>query len=302
MRLLVLGKHGQVGWELQRALAPLGEIISLSRLEADLATPGMAAAAVAELAPDVVVNAAAYTAVDTAEADPEQAARVNSGAVGELARQAKAGYFLLVHYSSDYVFNGRKAGLYVEDDETDPLGIYGLTKRDGEDAVRQSGCRHLIFHTSWVHAARGRNFVRRILQLAAERQVLSIVSDQVGAPTSAELIADVTAHAIRQTMATELSRNSLNGTYHLSSLGEASWFELAQFIVGEAVARGAALRLVPDAITPIPSYAYPTAAVRPANSRLDTRKLRESFGLSLPAWQSGVTRTVNEILERGDHA
>ena len=290
MRLLVLGKNGQVGWELQRALAPLGEVIALGRAEADLENPAQLRNAVIAAGPGVIVNAAAYTAVDKAESEPERADRINHRAVAELAAMAAERGALLVHYSTDYVFDGRKSGPYIETDATAPRSVYGRTKLAGEAAIAASGVRHLIFRTSWVHSGRGSNFIRTMLRLAAERDSLRVVADQTGAPTSAELIADVTAQAI--------AANLASGTYHLAAAGEASWHGLARFVIAEALAAGVPLKTTPDAVAPVTTADYPTPAARPANSRLDTAKLRTALAITLPDWRDGARRSVTELIER----
>ncbi|GLT24061.1 NAD(P)-dependent oxidoreductase [Zoogloea oryzae] len=297
MKILLLGKNGQVGWELQRSLAPLGEVIALDHdgapgLSGDFAQPESLAATVRDVAPDLIVNAAAHTAVDKAESEPELARAINALAPGVLAREAAALGALLVHYSTDYVFDGSGNAPWVEDAPTGPLSVYGATKREGEQLIRDSGCRHLIFRTSWVYAARGGNFAKTMLKLAAERDALTIIDDQHGAPTGAELLADVTAHAARMTLVSP----DLAGTYHLAAGGETTWHGYARHVIEFARARGVAIKVAPDAIRPVPTSAFPTPAKRPANSRLDTRKLQQAFGLVLPPWQSGVERMLNEIL------
>lgn len=297
MKILLLGKNGQVGWELQRSLAPLGEVIALDHdgapgLSGDFAHPESLAATVRDVAPDLIVNAAAHTAVDKAESEPELARAINALAPGVLAREAAALGALLVHYSTDYVFDGSGNAPWTEDAPTGPLSVYGATKREGEQLIRDSGCRHLIFRTSWVYAARGGNFAKTMLKLAAERDALTIIDDQYGAPTGAELLADVTAHAARMTLANP----ELAGTYHLAAGGETTWHGYARHVIEFARARGVAIKVAPDAIRPVPTSAFPTPAKRPANSRLDTRKLQQAFGLVLPPWQSGVERMLNEIL------
>jgi dTDP-4-dehydrorhamnose reductase len=298
MKLLLLGATGQVGWELQRALALLGELIAPGRnaegLCGDLARPDELARTVAALQPDVIVNAAAHTAVDRAEAEPDLARLLNATAPAALAAEAERCGAWLVHYSSDYVFDGSGSAPRAEDDATGPLSVYGRTKLEGEQAIRDSGCRHLIFRTSWVYAARGGNFARTMLRLAAERDRLSIVSDQIGAPTGAELIADVTAHALRAAS----QQPDLAGTYHLAAAGETSWHGYAGFVIEHARSRGLPIRVAPDAIAAVASDAFPTAARRPLNSRLDTRRLQQRFGLRLPPWQQGVERMLAEVLDR----
>ncbi|MFN3297587.1 dTDP-4-dehydrorhamnose reductase [Caldimonas sp.] len=297
MKVLLLGKNGQVGWELQRALAPLGEVVALDRhghdgLCGDLTQLDSLAATVRTLRPDVIVNAAAHTAVDRAESEPALAALLNATAAGVLAREAAALGAWLVHYSTDYVFDGSGDRARREDDPTGPLSVYGRSKLEGEQLIAQSGCRHLIFRTSWVYAARGGNFAKTMLRLAGERERLTVVNDQIGAPTGAELIADVTAHALRAVQ----ERPGLSGLYHLVAAGETSWFDYARHVIEWARARGHAVRVAPQAIEPVPTTAFPTPARRPLNSRLDTTRLREAFGLVLPPWQHGVDRMLAEIL------
>ncbi len=297
MKILLLGKNGQVGWELQRSLAPLGEVIALGHagaagLAGDFAQPESLAATVRAVAPGLIVNAAAHTAVDKAESEPELARAINAQAPAVLAREAAALGALLVHYSTDYVFDGSGSAAWVEDAPTGPLSVYGATKLAGEEAIRASGCRHLILRTSWVFAARGGNFAKTMLRLAAERDRLTVIDDQHGAPTGAELLADVTAHAARATLANP----PLGGTYHLAAAGETTWHGYARHVIEAARARGVPLKVAADAIVPVATSAFPTPARRPANSRLDTRKLRHAFGLVLPAWQQGVERMLDEIL------
>ncbi|WP_137918287.1 dTDP-4-dehydrorhamnose reductase [Hydrogenophaga sp. 2FB] len=299
MKILLLGKNGQVGWELQRSLAPLGGLVALDRhsTEADggcgdLSQPQRLRETVLRLRPDVIVNAAAHTAVDRAESEPELARTVNTVAPGALAEAAHAVGALLVHYSTDYVFDGSGDAPWREDAATAPLSVYGATKRDGEDRVRASGARHLIFRTSWVYAARGGNFARTMLRLAQERERLTVIDDQWGAPTGADLIADVTAHAIRQT----LREPTCAGTYHLCAAGETTWNGYARFVLDTARALKPELALKAQEVAPVPTTAFPTPARRPLNSRLDTRRLRDTFGLALPHWQTGVRRMLAEIL------
>ncbi|MBF8723042.1 dTDP-4-dehydrorhamnose reductase [Pseudomonas guariconensis] len=295
MKILLLGKDGQVGWELQRSLAPLGEVLALnSRSEGycgDLADlPGLART-VQDWAPDVIVNAAAYTAVDKAESEREQAFRVNAEAVGVLAEAAAASGALLVHYSTDYVFPGQGVTPWRETDDVGPLNVYGQSKLAGEQAIQASGCKHLVFRTCWVYAARGNNFARTMLRLASERDTLGVIDDQFGAPTGAELIADVTAHAI---VATRRDA-ALSGLYHLAAAGETTWCGYARFVLEQAAAAGVALKVSAEAVNALTTDAYPTPAKRPANSRLDTHKLEKAFGLRLPEWQQGVARMLTEI-------
>ncbi|MEC5384390.1 dTDP-4-dehydrorhamnose reductase [Uliginosibacterium sp. H3] len=296
MRVLLLGKGGQVGWELQRALAPLGELVALdfdsTDLCGDFTNPAGLAETVRAVRPDVIVNAAAHTAVDKAESEPELARVINATAPGVLATEAASLGALLVHYSTDYVFDGGGERPWREDDATGPLSVYGSTKLEGEQLIAASGCQYLIFRTSWVYAARGGNFAKTMLRLAAEREKLTVINDQFGAPTGADLLADVTAHAIRAVR----TQPALAGTYHLVASGVTSWHEYAQHVIGFALAKGQTLKLGVSDIAPVATSAFPTPARRPANSRLDTGKLRESFGLELPAWQQGVDRMLTEFL------
>lgn len=293
MRLLLLGADGQVGWELRRSLAPLGAVMAPGRRDgADLAQPDELLAIARQLAPDVIVNAAAYTAVDKAESERALAHTINAEAPGALARAAAATGAWLLHYSSDYVFDGSGNHARTEDSPTGPLSAYGAGKLAGEELIRASGCRHLILRTSWVYAARGANFARTMLKLASERDQMKVVDDQIGAPTGAELLADLSALMLRAAMA----RPALAGTYHASASGETSWCAYARHVIGWARARGVALRTAPEAVLPIPSSDYPTPARRPLNSRLDTARLRSAFGVELPAWQSGVERMLAEVL------
>lgn len=296
MRILLFGRNGQVGWELQRALAPLGELVALGsdsrELAADFARPEALAATVEAVAPDVIVNAAAHTAVDRAESEPDLARAINATAPGVLARAAAARGAWLVHYSTDYVFDGSGRAAWTEDSPTGPLSVYGRTKLEGEQAIRASGAHHLIFRTSWVYAARGGNFAKTMLRLARERDRLTVIDDQIGAPTGAELLADVTAHALR----TARARPELAGTYHAVAGGETSWHGYACHVIARAREAGQPIRVAADAIAPVPSSAFPTAARRPANSRLDSSKLRATFELVLPDWRTGVDRMLGEIL------
>lgn len=291
-RILLLGGNGQVGWELCRALAPLGELHAPDRQEVDLYRPETLAHTVKRWQPDVIVNAAAYTAVDKAETEQEEARTLNSSAPAILASEACRTGALLVHYSTDYVFDGSGNRPRAEAEPTAPLNVYGLTKLAGENAIRESGARHLIFRTSWVYASRGSNFPRTILQLAQEKERLSVIDDQWGAPTGADLIADITAHAIRQALDTK----GFEGTYHVAASGETSWWGYARWIIDTARAARPEWPWKVQSVEPIPSSEYPTPARRPANSRLDTSRLKQTFGLTLPEWQAGVQRLLAEIL------
>jgi dTDP-4-dehydrorhamnose reductase len=293
MKLLVLGRDGQVGTALTKILAPLGEIVALGRDGADLSQPDRLTALVAREQPDVIINAAAYTAVDKAESEPELARLVNTEAPAALARAAAEAGAWLIHYSTDYVFDGEKAGPYVEDDATAPLNVYGETKRDGELAIAEVGGNHLIFRTSWVHAPGQANFIAKILGLAQSRDELKVIDDQIGSPTSARLIAEVTLRALEQI---NRGRPLEAGIYHLTSMGETSWNGYARFVVGEALRRGVALRTSPERVLPVPSSAFPSAARRPRNSRLATHKLRTTLGIELPDWQSDALGTLDTLI------
>ena len=297
MKILLLGKNGQVGWELQRSLQPLGEVVALDRHSApwcgDLLQPAQLAETVRTLAPDVIVNAAAYTAVDKAESDSAAARTINADAVAVLAREALALGAWLVHYSTDYVFNGDGSQPWREDDATGPLSVYGQTKLEGEQAIARSGAKHLVFRTSWVYAARRGNFANTMLRLAQEREQLAVIDDQWGAPTGAELIADVTAQALRGAMASE---EDLSGIYHLVAAGETTWNRYAQFVLEQAKQINPALNLRAREVRAVETAAFPTPARRPNNSRLNTEKLQQRFSLALPQWQAGVQRMLQEIL------
>ncbi|KII31004.1 dTDP-4-dehydrorhamnose reductase [Pseudomonas fluorescens] len=297
MKILLLGKDGQVGWELQRSLRPLGELIALGRhgvdgLSGDLTDLAALRETIRKVQPDVIVNAAAYNAVDTAESEPDQANLVNAQAIQVLADEARDVGAWLVHYSTDYVFDGQGQVPWLEGDEPQPLNRYGESKLAGERAVQASGCRYLLFRTSWVYSARGGNFAKTMLRLGKEREKLNVIVDQVGAPTGADLIADITVLALQQA----LKRPELSGLYHLAAAGEVSWYGYACHVLDFAKANGESLAV--QAIEPIEATAYPTAARRPLNSRLNTQKLRDNFSLHLPDWQSGVTRMLREVLNK----
>jgi dTDP-4-dehydrorhamnose reductase len=297
MKILLFGAGGQVGWELQRALQPLGEIVAVGRSHggrpADFAQPASLAAILAAEQPDVVVNAAAHTAVDRAESEPKLAHAINAEAPGVLARGAAALGAWLVHYSTDYVFDGAGDAPRDEQAPTAPLSVYGRSKLAGEEQIRASGCRHLILRTSWVYGARGGNFAKTMLKLAGTRTELKVIDDQIGAPTGADLLADLAAQMIPAARRDP----ALAGTYHAAAAGFTSWHGYAAFVFEEARRRGATLALPPAGLKAIPTREYPTPAPRPLNSRLDTRKLRAAFGLHLPAWQTGVARMLDEILQ-----
>ena len=295
MKILLLGKNGQVGWELQRSLAVLGDLVALDRHSqpcGDLSRPEQLAGTVRALRPDVIVNAAAHTAVDKAEGEAALARTLNAIAPAALAQAARETGAWLVHYSTDYVFDGSGTRPWQEGDATGPLGVYGQTKLEGEQAIAASGCRHLIFRTSWVYAARGGNFAKTMLRLAQERERLTVIDDQHGAPTGADLIADVTAHALR----TALQNPELSGLYHLVAGGETTWHGYARHAIARARAMRPDLAWKVGDIAPVPTSAFPTPARRPHNSRLNTQKLQQAFGLTLPHWQGGVDRLLAEVL------
>ncbi len=299
MKILLLGKNGQVGWELQRSLAPLGELVALDRsgdaargLCGDLQDLNGLRETVRTLRPDVIVNSAAHTAVDKAESETDLARRLNAEAPAVLAEAANAIGAWLVHYSTDYVFDGSGERPWVEDAPTGPLSVYGQTKLDGERAIAAACERHLILRTSWVYAARGSNFAKTMLRLAADRERLTVIDDQFGAPTGAEQIADVTSHAIRQV----LQRPQDAGTYHLAAAGETTWNGYARHVIDTARRVRPEHALAVREVAAVPTSAFPTPARRPHNSRLDTTRLQQTFGLRLPAWQQGVDRMLTEIL------
>jgi dTDP-4-dehydrorhamnose reductase len=298
MKILLLGRGGQVGWELQRSLSVLGDVVGLGSdaahnpngLCGDLTDLDGLARTVEQVRPDVIVNAAAHTAVDKAESEPELARTINALAPAMLAQAATKIGAWLVHYSTDYVFDGSGTTPWKETDRTGPLSVYGQTKLEGEQAVASTP-KHLILRTSWVYATRGGNFAKTMLRLAGEREALTVINDQFGAPTSAELLADVTAHALRQLQ----DQPALAGLYHCIASGETTWHGYAQFVLGQAQALGLSLKAGPAQVAPTPTSSYPTPAKRPLNSRLDTGKLQAAFGLTLPHWQVGVARMLTEI-------
>jgi len=298
VKILLLGKRGQLGWELQRSLASLGEIVALSSDSqnycGDLTNLQGLADTVRQVKPDIIVNAAAHTAVDKAESEPELARIINTEAPAVLAREANLLGAWLIHYSTDYVFDGGGARPWKETDATGPLGVYGATKLAGEQAIQESGCKYLVFRTSWVYGTRGNNFAKTMLRLAVERESLTVIDDQVGAPTGADLLADVTAHTI-----SSVQKNSeLGGLYHLVAAGETTWHGYARFVIDFARENGHELKTMSESITPVPTTSFPTPAQRPKNSRLDTRKLQTNFDLTLPHWQAGVVRMLAEFLEK----
>lgn len=294
MRILLTGKNGQVGFELQRSLAVLGEVIAVDQNDCDLTDPVSLRRLVAGLEPQIIVNPAAYTAVDRAESERDLAHAVNAVAPGILGEEAHRLGALVIHYSTDYVFDGAKSGWYSEDDSPHPQSTYGTTKLAGERALRESGADSLIFRTSWVFGAHGGNFAKTILRLAGERDELKVVADQWGAPTSAALLADVTAQVVARYQR-EARSDFPFGLYHLVAGGECSWHDYARTVVSAALAAGKPLRTTPERILPIATADYPTAAKRPANSRMATAKLRETFGLVLPPWQIGLAHVLQQI-------
>ncbi len=299
MKILLFGKNGQVGWELQRSLAPLGELVALDRHSqefcGDLTNLDGIREAVRQVRPDVIVNAAAYTAVDKAESDTAAAHAVNAEAPGVLAEAANAAGAWLLHYSTDYVFDGSGSKPWEEADPTGPLSVYGRTKLEGEQRIAARCAQYLILRTSWVYAARGGNFAKTMLRLAAERERLTVVSDQFGAPTGADLLADVTAHMLCSALAEAAGSAGAAGVYHVAAAGETSWHGYARFVLDCAARSGRTLKASPDAVDPVATSAFPTPAARPHNSRLNTAKLRGAFGLQLPSWEQGVARMLAEI-------
>ena len=297
MKILLLGKNGQVGWELQRSLAVLGDVVacdfdSPAPYRADFSDPQSLVALVQRERPQVIVNSAAHTAVDKAESEPALARAINATAPGVIAREAAALGACMVHYSTDYVFDGSGSHARQEADPTAPLSVYGRTKLEGEELVRASGCQHLILRTSWVYAARGGNFARTMLKLAAERDELKVIADQVGSPTGADLLADVTALGLRALLA----QPAISGTYHCVAGGQTNWHAYARFVIEWARQRGHGIKVEADRVQAIPTSAYPTPAKRPLNSRLDTTKLQQTLNIRLPDWQHGVERMLTEVL------
>lgn len=296
--ILLLGANGQVGWELRRSLSLLGTVIALHRngdnngnYAGNLEDPCAIEATIQTLKPQVVVNAAAYTAVDKAEHDYDKAYLINALAVAQIAKACKEVNALLVHYSTDYVFDGSGSIAKLETDATHPVNLYGLSKLEGEQLIKTNCEKYLIFRTSWVYASKGANFAKTMLRLAQEKSELKVINDQIGAPTGADLIADVTAHAIVQTLA----QPHLVGLYHLVASGSCSWFEYTQLVLATAQKLGKTLKVLPHQVQSIPSAAYPTIAKRPLNSRLNHLLIEDKFKLLMPSWQIGVERLVTEV-------
>ena len=293
MKLLVTGANGQVGCELRQSLAPLGQVIALDRAACDLARPAEAARILREAAPDIIVNAAAYTAVDRAEQEEELATLINGTAVGEIAQAARQLGAMLIHYSTDYVFDGRKDAPYAEDDVPSPLSAYGRSKLAGERAIAQCGGRYLIVRTSWIYAARGHNFLKTVLRLARERDELRIVEDQIGAPTWARDLAAATAVMTRQARQ-EIARDDFeSGLFHVTGSGATSWFVFAKAVVKQAEQYGLLARK--SKIVPIASSEYPVAATRPKNSRLSGARARHRFQIALPEWEQSLAVCMREL-------
>lgn len=294
MKLLLTGPTGQVGWELARTLLPLGAVTAVSRTQADLSNIHSLQTIIRQIKPDIIVNPAAYTAVDKAETEHAQAFLINAEAPGVLAEEAKKLGSLLVHYSTDYVFDGTKSTPYDEQDLPNPINVYGQSKLAGERAIQAVGGDYLILRTSWVYASRGSNFLKTILRLAAEREELRIVADQIGAPTWARLIAEATAQIVRQSVCARRTDSFNSGLFHLTSSGETSWHGFAEKIV--AIAREQnKLMLKNKAIHPIPTTDYPLPAVRPANSRLSSQRLEQEFGLAMPSWDNALSLCMQEL-------
>lgn len=294
-RILLTGKDGQVGFALSRRLGSLENIIAIGRTECDFGQPEAIRALVAAVRPDIIINPAGYTAVDKAETEADLAYAINAVAPRVLAEEAAKHDALLIHYSTDYVFDGTKDGAYVEDDAPNPQSVYGQSKLAGENAIRAAGCRHLILRTSWVYGLHGQNFLKTILRLAGERETLRIVADQIGAPTSASLLAEVTVELVQHYLRDP--EDASLGTYHVTAAGQTSWHGYAQFVLQMAQQRAWPLRVRASEVVPIATGDYPALAPRPANSRLITGKLSKTFGVNLPHWQPGVTEVLDQLIQ-----
>jgi dTDP-4-dehydrorhamnose reductase len=297
MRILLLGAQGQVGWELQRSLSCLANVSAHARNTADLSLPSTIVSLIQSERPDIVINAAAYTAVDQAETDEDTAYQVNAKTVELIAAECKAVNAMLIHFSTDYVFDGQKETPYDEQDETYPQLVYGASKCAGEEAIVASDCDYFILRTSWVYAARGNNFAKTMLKLASEKTSLSVVNDQFGAPTSAEFLADIVALIVSRVKSDALFIHNNTGFYHVVASGETTWFGFAQYVLEQAEYLGYTLNVAAKDIQPVPTSDFPRPAKRPANSRLSTQKLCDLLNISIPRWQFYVSRMVNEYLE-----
>ena len=295
MKILLLGANGQVGWELRRSLAPLGEIRAYDRHTGNLQKLDDLSRLIRDFSPEAIVNAAAYTSVDKAESELDEAFLINSKAVEFLAKEAKLLNAWFIHYSTDYVFDGLKSGAYIETDTPNPQSVYGQTKYDGEESIKESKVKHLIFRTAWVYSKRGTNFIKTMIQLANKQDELKVVNDQIGAPTGAELIADVTALCLHQIAQNKNSAHNLSGTYHLTPTGETSWHGFAQFIIAEALGLGVKFRASFENVQAISTSEYPLPAKRPSNSLLDTKKICNTFNVYMPPWQTHVERLFKEL-------
>jgi dTDP-4-dehydrorhamnose reductase len=295
MKILLLGANGQVGWELRRSLAPLGEIRAYDRHTGNLQKLDDLSRLIRDFSPEAIVNAAAYTSVDKAESELAQAFLINSKAVEFLAKEAKLLNAWFIHYSTDYVFDGLKSGAYIETDSPNPQSVYGQTKYDGEESIKETKVKHLIFRTAWVYSKRGANFIKTMIQLAKKQDELKVVNDQIGAPTGAELIADVTALCLHQIAQNKNSAHNLSGTYNLTPTGETSWHGFAQFIIAEALGLGVKFRASFENVQAISTSEYPLPAKRPSNSLLDTKKICNTFNVYMPPWQTHVERLFKEL-------
>ncbi len=296
MKILLLGKDGQIGSRLRDSLASIGNILAFGRNELDLENPSGLQRELEAARPDIIVNAAAYTDVERAEMEPGRARAVNCDAVALMANYAAQNGAGLVHYSTDYVFDGKKDTPYVEQDIAAPLNVYGATKRDGETAVRSARCRHLILRTSWIYSSGGRNFARTILRLAHEHDTMQVIDDQIGSPTTARLVADVTTDILKRLPYRDWPMD-LDGTFHVTASGDTSWYGFARLLVEEGHRTGMKLRCWPEGITAVKSREYKTAAARPLNSRLSTERILRVFGVQLPLWTDDVCWTLSELAE-----
>lgn len=297
MKILLTGRNGQVGWELARSLMPLGEVIALDRTQCDLSHPETISSVIQAIKPDVIVNAAAYTAVDKAEEEEELATTINGTSVGIIAEEARKLNALLIHYSTDYVFDGTKPEPYTEEDIPSPINAYGRSKLAGEKAIVESGCDYLILRSSWVYAARGKNFLKTMLRLAQEREELCIVADQHGAPTWARNIADVTAHVLAAAQHERQGGEFASGTYHLCASGKTTWHGFASAIIERARKLAPTDSIKTERVLPIATEDYPLPAPRPANSQMDSSSLSTRFKLTMPGWQQAMELCIDEVLE-----